>query len=176
MKILLELGPIVAFFATYKLSNILFATAIMIAVTIICLSISYYVDRKISKPLLISGVILLISGSITIVSQDPKYIKMKPTFVYLIFSGVILYGLWKNNLYVKQALGGSISINDKAWVTLSQRFAVYFIMIAILNEVIWRYYSEAFWVNFKIFGVAPITLVFIALQLPFIYRNMINKE
>jgi len=148
----------------------------MVAVTLLCLSISYYVDGKISKPLLISGIILLISGSITIISQDPKYIKMKPTVVYLIFSAAIIYGLWKNNLYLKQALGGSISINDKAWITLSGRFAVYFFMIAILNEVIWRNYSEAFWVNFKIFGVAPITMIFIAFQVPFIYRNQINKE
>jgi intracellular septation protein len=176
MKLLLEFGPIVAFFATYKLSNILFATTIMVIVTSVCLGISYFLDGKISKPLLISGGLLLVSGSITIISQDPKYIKMKPTLVYLIFSAMLIFGLIKNKLYLKQALGASISLNEAAWITLSKRFAIYFFMIAVLNEVIWRYYSEDFWVNFKIFGVAPITVVFIAFQIPFIYKNQINKE
>jgi intracellular septation protein len=87
---------------------------------------------------------------------------------------MLILDIFQKKLYLKQIFEKSFTLSDDAWLSLSKRFAVYFIFIAILNEVIWRYQSEAFWVNFKIFGMAPITFIFMAFQIPFIYRNQIK--
>ncbi len=180
LKFLLELGPIIVFFATYKYSNIFIATLLMLIVTTICLIISYLIDKKLSMALLISGGILLLLGCLTLLSGDSKFIKMKPTIVYIIFAIALYGGIIKNKLILKEMLSHSVSMSDIHWLILSKRFSGYFIFMAILNEVIWRNYSESFWVNFKVFGAAPLTLVFILTQMPFIFhnskKNIINKK
>ncbi len=173
IKFLLELGPIVVFFATYKYSNILNATLLMVIVTAICLAASYFIYKKISPALMVSGILLLISGSITVISGDPKYIKMKPTIVYIIFSSVLMYSAYKNIPIVENMFSNIISMDNKYWNILTKRIAYFFIFLAIINEMTWRLCSESFWVNFKVFGVTPLTLLFLLSQIPFImkYRN-----
>jgi intracellular septation protein len=129
------------------------------------------IDKKISIPLMISGVVLLFSGGITLLSGDPAYIKMKPTIVYCIF-GIILYiGYFLKRPLIKSVLGSAFSMTESNWLILSRRFAYYFFLMSMINEIIWRNFSESFWVNFKVFGAVPITLVFIFLQAPFLIRN-----
>jgi len=171
LKLLVEFGPIIVFFATYKYADIFKATLYMVIVTVVSLIVSYIIDRKLSVPLMISGAILLLSGSITLISGNPAYIKMKPTIVYLIF-GIILYvGYIKNRPFIKHVLGSAFSMNDSNWLVISLRFAYYFVGMAIVNELVWRNFSESFWVNFKVFGAVPITLIFIIFQIPFLLRN-----
>ena len=176
IKLLLEFGPIVVFFITYKYSDILLATKLMICVTSVCLAISYWVDKKVSIPLLLSAVVLMISGIITIATGDSKYIKMKPTIVYLIFSGALYIFARREVPLIKNLLGQVIEMKNENWIVLSKRFAVYFVGMAIINEIIWRNFSDNFWVNFKVFGALPITLAFLALQLPFIIQNQITSK
>lgn len=176
MKLLFELGPIIAFFATYKLSNFILATTIMISVTLFCLATSYFLDKKLSLPLLISGAILIFLGITTIYSSDPKYMKMKPTIVYLIFGTSLLIDSYKKKHYLKNVLGKSLPLKEEAWGTLAFRFSCYFFGMAILNEIVWRTQTENFWVNFKVFGMTPITLLFIATQIPFIRSNYIETK
>ena len=174
LKVLLEIFPIIVFFSTYKSSNIIFATSAMVLVTLLCLIISYFVHKKISIPLMISGVLLLISGSLTIISEDPKYIKMKPTIVYCIFSVIIYLGIIRKRFFIKDVFSSVIKMLDKHWVILSKRVALYFLLMAIANEIVWRLCEENTWVNFKIFGALPLTLVFCLAQAPFILRNYIQ--
>jgi intracellular septation protein len=171
IKLLLEFGPIIVFFATYKYSNIFFATFLMVAVTTISLIISYLIDKKISLPLLISGVILLISGGITLISGDSRFIKMKPTIVYIMFTCILCFAALRKKPILKQLLGAIVDMKDEYWITLSKRFAFYFFIMAVTNELVWRNYSEEFWVNFKVFGAVPITAIFMATQIPFIKKN-----
>ncbi|MGV2432515.1 MAG UNVERIFIED_CONTAM: septation protein A [Rickettsiaceae bacterium] len=171
LKLLVEFGPILVFFATYKYADIFKATLYMVVVTIVSLIVSYLIDRKISIPLMISGIVLLISGSITLLSGDPDYIKMKPTIVYIIFGSILYIGYMMKNPLIKAVLGSAFSMNDTNWMILSRRFAFYFYTMAIINEIIWRNFSESFWVNFKVFGAVPITLLFIFTQAPFLMRN-----
>ncbi len=176
LKLIVEFGPIVVFFATYKYSDIFMATMLMLAVTGIGLIISYIIDRRISVPLLISGSVLLATGSITLISGDPKFIKMKPTIVNLAFGLILLFGVLRKAGLVKYVFAAAIKMPDEAWLTLSKRFSCYFISMALTNEYVWRHFSEDFWVNFKIFGFVPLTVLFIILQAPYIYRNQIKDK
>jgi intracellular septation protein len=171
LKLLLEFGPLVVFFATYKYSDIFLATMLMVGVTAVCLFISYIIDKRISMPLLISGGVLLVSGTITLFSGNPMYIKMKPTIVYTAFFVILTIGFVCKRPFIKNILGAAFAMDDVHWLTLSKRFAFYFLMMAVINEVVWRYYSEAFWVSFKVFGAVPITFIFILMQLPFLKHH-----
>jgi len=176
LKLFIEFGPIIVFLVTYKFSNIFMATMLMICVTAICLLISYLIDKKISMPLLISAGILLFSGGVTLLTGDAKYIKMKPTVVYLIFSIVLYVGALKNKPIIQGVLGSVFSLSQENWLNLSKRFALYFLGMAFANEFVWRNYSESAWVKFKVFGALPLTLLFVAFQLPFILRNITNNN
>ncbi len=175
LKLLVEFGPIVVFFASYKLSNIFQATVLMLIVTLVGLIVSYIIDGKISVPLLISSGVLIGTASITIFSGDSAFIKMKPTLVFAIFSIILFVGVARGQGLVKYVLGSAIEMSDQAWLSLSLRFAVYLLFSAILNEYIWRNYTESFWVNFKVFGFAPMTMVFVALQIPFLLKHQKQK-
>jgi intracellular septation protein len=176
IKLLVEFGPVIVFLVTYKYSNILMATKLMIAVTILCLIISYIIDKRISMPLLLSAIILIVTGSVTLLTGDPKYIKMKPTIVYLIFSLALYVSTLKNRPLMKDILGNLFVMDNKHWINLSTRFAGYFLFMALTNEIVWRYFSESTWVNFKVFGALPITVIFVLLQVPFILRNQITDH
>ncbi len=170
-KLLVEFGPIVVFFATYKYGDIFKATLYMVIVTVVSLGVSYLIDKRISIPLMISGVVLLFSGSVTLLSGDPMYIKMKPTIVYCIFGSILYIGYFLKKPLIKNVLGSAFAMTESNWLILSRRFAYYFFLMAVINEIIWRNFSESFWVNFKVFGAVPITLIFIFLQAPFLMRN-----
>lgn len=177
LKLLIEFGPLVVFFATYKYANIFLATVWMISATVACLLISYLVDKKVSMVLVISGVILLISGSVTLLTGDSMYIKMKPTLVYIIFCIMLwIGGMNKQKPFISYALGSAFKMEDHHWIILSRRFAFYFLFMAIANEFVWRNFSESFWVSFKVFGALPITAIFAATQIPFLMRNHINDD
>ena len=171
LKLLVEFGPIVVFFATYKYADILKATLCMVVATLLSLIVSYIIDKKISIPLMISGATLLVAGSVTLFSGDPMYIKMKPTAVYLVFGGILYFGYWKNRPFIKPVLGSAFKMNDDNWLIMSLRFGHYFLGMAFTNEIVWRNFSESFWVNFKVFGAVPITFIFIMFQIPFLLRN-----
>ncbi len=174
LKLIVEFGPIIVFFATYKYSDIFMATMLMLAVTGIGLIISYIIDRRISVPLLISGSVLLATGSITLISGDPKFIKMKPTIVNLVFGLILLFGTFRKAGLIKYVFAAAIKMTDESWLILSKRFAYYFIIMALINEYVWRNFHEDFWVNFKVFGFVPLTILFIILQAPYIFKNQIK--
>ncbi len=171
LKLLVEFGPIVVFFATYKYANIFAATLWMVLVTIISLIVSYVIDKRISIPLMISGTILIFSGFITLFSGNPMYIKMKPTIVYMVFSVILYVGYINKKSLVKEVMGSAFVMKEEDWLKLSLRFSIYFLFMALVNEVIWRNFSESFWVNFKVFGAFPITIIFMLFQVPLFMKK-----
>jgi intracellular septation protein len=171
-KFVTEFGPLIAFFFGYKTGGIIEATIYMLISSVVAISITYIYERKINKVNLISAGLLLISASLTIFSGNPIFIKMKPTVLYCIFAGIFFITNYKWNPAIKYVLGHSIKLKEtKHWYNLNFRFMWFFFAMAILNELVWRNFDESTWVNFKVFGCLPITLIFVMLQIPFLLRN-----
>lgn len=173
LKLITEFSPLVAFFVGYKMDGIIAATCYMLVVTGICMAISYFAERKINTANLISTLLLLVSASLTIFSGNSIFIKMKPTVLYLIFALTFFVTNFKWQPATKMILGKAINLEEQKWKILNIRFMLFFITMATANELIWRNFSEAFWVNFKVFGALPITILFLLTQTPFILRHKI---
>ena len=185
-KLVLEMGPLIIFFVCYykapipenivndldaaNLFKIIFATKIFVPAILIALFIGWLQTKKIAKMPLITAILVVIFGGLTIWLNNPIFIKMKPTLIYLIFALVLGYGLLKKKSYLKILMGSSIPMSEEGWLLLSKRFVVFFILIALLNEIIWRFFSQDFWVNFKTFGLPILLIFFMALQF-----NLFNK-
>jgi intracellular septation protein len=175
LKFLTDFLPILLFFGAYKFSNhpkpIIPATIFLVSSCIIALAIAYIFTRKIAKMPLISSIILGIFGSITIFSGNDVFIKMKPTILNLLFGMTLFVGhLFKKPL-LDYLFDSAISMNKEAWLRFSLRWAYIFIFLAILYEVIWRNFSTDFWVQFKVFGMLPISIAFAIINMPFIIRE-----
>ena len=170
MKFITEYLPIIIFFVLYKIYGIMAATASMIFTTILSLLVSYFYERALPKTTIISSIIIIISGGLTLLTGNADFIKMKPTILYILFGSILFIGLKWDKIFLKSLLGGNINLPDTYWILLTKRFTNYFIIMAIINEIVWRNFSENFWVNYKLFGSMLITLVFIISQARYIMQ------
>ncbi|WP_375633635.1 MULTISPECIES: septation protein A [unclassified Bartonella] len=186
LKFLLEMGPLVAFFfANYKgewlIKNIGFfqnfskpifpATAIFMVAIIISLSLSWILARQIPIMPLISGIFVLVFGFLTLWLHNETFIKMKPTIINSLFAFVLFGGMFFKKPLLRYALDSTLKLDDLGWQKLTYRWAFFFIFLAILNEIIWRNFSDNFWTSFKVFGVMPITVLFMLTQMPIIIKH-----
>ena len=185
-KLILEMGPLIIFFVCYynapipenlkndleeaNLFKIIFATKIFVPAILVALFIGWFQTKKIAKMPLITAILVVVFGGLTIWLNNPIFIKMKPTLIYLIFSAILGYGLLKKKIYLKILMGPAIPMNEEGWLILSKRFVGFFVLLAFTNEIIWRFFSQDFWVNFKTFGLPILLIVFMALQF-----NLFNK-
>lgn len=175
-QLLLDLGPLAAFFATYKLIGLIEATAVLIVATMLSLVYTYSKTKHIPPMPLVTGILVAVFGGLTIYLNDEQFIKIKPTIVNLLFAAILLAGLFFKKSLLKVALGSALELKDEGWQKLSLRWGLFFVFLAGLNECIWRNFSTDFWVNFKVFGMFALTLVFTAAQYSLIKRYMIEKE
>ena len=185
-KLILEMGPLIIFFVCYynapipenlkndleeaNLFKIIFATKIFVPAILVALFIGWFQTKKIAKMPLITAILVVVFGGLTIWLNNPIFIKMKPTLIYLIFSAILGYGLLKKKSYLKILMGSAIPMNEEGWLILSKRFVGFFVLLAFTNEIIWRFFSQDFWVNFKTFGLPILLIFFMALQF-----NLFNK-
>ena len=185
-KLILEMGPLIIFFVCYynapipenlkndleeaNLFKIIFATKIFVPAILVALFIGWFQTKKIAKMPLITAILVVVFGGLTIWLNNPIFIKMKPTLIYLIFSAILGYGLLKKKSYLKILMGSAIPMNEEGWLILSKRFCWFFVLLAFTNEIIWRFFSQDFWVNFKTFGLPILLIFFMALQF-----NLFNK-
>ncbi|MDC0864602.1 septation protein IspZ [Rickettsiaceae bacterium] len=177
IKFFSEIMPLVAFFIGYKMGGILNATLYMVVASVIAMVITYFYERKINKINLISTILLIMSAGLTLFSGNLIFIKMKPTILYCLFAITFLITNFKWKPAIQYALGSAIKFKDeKCWYVLNTRFMFFFLLMAFLNELVWRNFDENVWVNFKVFGAMPITLVFTMLQIPFIIKNKGMEE
>lgn len=175
LKFFAEFGPIAAFFVGYNNNGILTATLYMLVASVIGVIIIYVMEKKINMVNIISSGLLLISSSLTLFSGNSVFIKMKPTILYIVFALVFLITNFKWQPATKIVFGKAISFKEEAkWRQLNIRFMLFFMVMAITNEIIWRNFAEETWVNFKVFGTLPITLLFMITQMPFIVRNKVE--
>jgi intracellular septation protein len=175
LKLALDFIPLVAFFAAYKIGGVYWATGIIIVLTLLSLVIGYAMTGKVAKFPLFSTILITVMGGLTLYLQDDTFVKMKPTAANLIFAGLLGGGLVANRLFLKDLLGSAIEMPASAWRTLTWRWAGFFIALALLNEYVWRTMSESTWVNFKVFGLMGLTLVFAAANAPFMARHMATE-
>jgi intracellular septation protein len=176
LKLVLDLGPLLIFFAANALFGIFNATAIFMGTMLIVIAIGFAIERKLSPMPLITAALVFIFGGLTIWLSNDIFIKIKPTILYVMFAGVLLGGLAFGRLFIKLMLGQTLRLPEDAWRTLTWRWALFFIVLAILNEFVWRNVSTNTWVAFKVWGVFPVTLIFAMAQAPFIARHQIETD
>ncbi len=179
-KFLYDYLPLIVFFICYKFSSssepLITATIFMLATTFIALIISYFLTRNIPKVALISAIVLAFFGGLTVMLKDDIFIKTKPTIINLIFAGILFYSFFTKKPLLSHLLEEQIKMSTEAWLKLSIRWAWFFVFLAGLNEVIWRYFSTDFWVSFKVFGMMPISLIFTISQIPFMVAEIKKRE
>jgi len=176
IKIGLEIGPLIVFFIMNAREDIFTDTAWFMGAMVISLVLSWILLKKIAVMPLVTGVVVLIFGALTLILRDDTFIKMKPTIVNTIFAATLLGGLAVNKLPLQKVLGKSIALVEAGWRTLSLRWGLFFILLALLNEIVWRTQSEEFWVGFKVFGLIGLTVLFSISQVPLIARHRIEKD
>lgn len=166
-----EYGPLLLFFVVYLSRGLMPATAALLAATAVGLALSWFYLHRLPWLPVVAATGVGIFGGLTLWLQDDTYIKMKPTIVNAIFAAILLGGLAVNKLPLQKVLGKSIMVNEAGWRALSLRWGLFFILLAILNEAVWRTQSEEFWVAFKVFGLIGLTVLFSVAQLPLIRRH-----
>ncbi len=172
LKLALELGPLCVFFFLNYRAGIFYATGGFMIATVISLVLSKWFMGKIAIMPLVTGVFVLIFGGLTLYLADELFIKLKPTIVNCIFGSILLGGLAFKTPLLKPLLGDAFPLDDEGWNKMTFRWGVFFFFLALLNEYVWRNYSTDAWVNFKVFGIMPITMVFAGAQVYFLRNHM----
>lgn len=186
VKFALELGPLVVFFfannrgeaiaeavpALGALGGPLFvATALFMLATVVSLTVSWVMIRTLPIMPIVSGVVVVVFGTLTLWLQDEVFIKMKPTIVNGLFAAVLLGGLAFGKPLLGYVFDQAFKLDDEGWRKLTLRWGLFFVFLAVLNEVVWRLFSTDFWVAFKVWGTMPITIAFMLAQFPLLRRH-----
>jgi intracellular septation protein len=176
LKLVLDIGPLVLFFAANAKFGIFAATAAFMVAVLIALAVSYVLTRHIAIMPVITAVIVLVFGGLTLVLHNDLFIKLKPTIIYLLFGGTLLGGLAVGKSLLGVVFDQMFHLTAEGWRKLTWRWALFFLALAVLNEIVWRTQTTDFWVSFKLFGVVPLTFLFGALQVPLINKYSLEKK
>ncbi|TDQ61755.1 intracellular septation protein A [Maritalea mobilis] len=160
IKLGLELGPLVLFFILNGRAGIFVATAWFMGAMVVSLVLSWLILKRIAVMPLVTGVVVLIFGGLTLYLQDDTFIKLKPTIVNMLFGGVLLGGLLFGHSLLRYVFGDVYKLRDEGWRILTWRWTIFFFVLALINEIVWRNFSTDFWVAFKVWGIMPLTLIF----------------
>jgi len=178
MKFITDFGPLLVFFSFYYKNdkNLIIAIPPFIVATLIALIVVWILEKKIPMVPLLSGVFITFFGGLTIYFDNPVFIYVKPTIINILFGLALLFGkFFTNEPILKKMLGKSMQLTDEGWKILNSRWVYFFFALALLNEIIWRTQSEEFWVNFKVWGILPLTIIFTAFQISIINKYKLNE-
>ena len=178
MKQLFEFFPLIVFFVVYYKSDkdlYLSITAVIIA-TLISLVALYIKERKISTLMLVSTVILVVFGGLSIFLKNDIFFKMKPTIINALFAIILIGSTFFNKPVLKMLLNSSMKLTDQGWSLMNKLWSGFFIFLALLNEIVWRTQTTDVWVNFKVFGIMGITIVFTIIQIPLLKKHFIDLD
>src|SRR5215467_8962029 len=176
VKLAIEFGPLAAFGVSYLVGGIFWATAAVMITSVVALAASWRRYGRLLPVPLMTAVLVMVFGGLTFWLNDPRFIKVKPTIINLLFAGVLIFGLMTGRPLLKLLLGEAFSRTHEGWRKLSVRWALFFLGLAGLNEVVWRNFSEASWVNFKVFGILGLSLIFAMAQVGLIRRHEVRNE
>ena len=176
LKFITDFGPLLIFFTIYYKSGNNLKTAIppLIIATLIAVIAMYVIEKKIPYVPLIGAIVISLFGGLTLYFDNPIFIYMKPTIVNIIFALILIISkIFYHKNFLKFFLKTAFQLSDEGWTKLNFRWAYFFVFLAILNEIVWRTQPEATWVNFKVWGMFPITIIFTAMQVPLINKYKI---
>ena len=179
IKFATDFGPLLAFFIIYYKNDKDLVSAIpaLIIATLIAICVIYMLEKRIPILPLMGAVLVCLFGGLTIFFDNPIFIYLKPTIINLIFAFALFFGkVVLNKNFLKKLFESSIKLEEAGWDKLIIRWIGFFIFLAILNEAVWRTQTEEFWINFKVWGILPITFVFTAFQLPLIQKYKKREE
>jgi intracellular septation protein len=170
LKLVLDLGPLALFFFANSRYGIFAATATFMVAVFAALAVSYAMTRHLPIMPVVTAIIVLVFGGLTLYLHDATFIKVKPTIIYGLFGAALLGGLIFNKPLLGVVFDSLFHLTDEGWRKLTWRWAIYFFVLAVLNEIVWRNTSTNVWVDFKVFGVTPLTFLFAALQTPLLKK------
>ncbi|MCZ7675280.1 MAG: septation protein IspZ [Roseovarius sp.] len=179
LKAALEFGPVLGFFVAYlwlkdetfsisgaDYAGFIVVTAGFIPVFLLAMAALWRLTGHLSRMQVMTAVLIVVFGGLSVWFNDPRFFKMKPTFIYLLFGGVLGLGLLRGQSWLKYVMEGVMPLSHEGWMILTRRLAIFFLGLAVLNEVIWRGFSEETWVYFKTFGLTAAIFGFFLLQGP----------
>ena len=169
-------GPLLPAAASGEKAGIFVATAVFMVAILVALVVSYALTRHLPVMAMVTAVVVVVFGGLTLMLHDDTFIKMKPTIIYLLFGGILLGGLYFNKSLLAVVFDSVFDLTEEGWRKLTLRWAIFFLALAVLNEIVWRTQTTDFWVNFKVFGVVPLTFVFAAFQYPLLQKYAATKQ
>ena len=170
--------PLLIFFVIYFKygQDLMLAIPPFIVATLVALAIVYFLEKKVSMVPLIGGIVITLFGGLALYFDNKIFFYMKPTILFLILAGVLYFGkVFTKKSLVKILFQNTLDLKDEVWQKLNNRWIYFFIFLAILNEIVWRTQAEVFWVNFKVWGLMPITFIFVASQVPLINKYKVKQ-
>ena len=178
IKFAADFGPLLIFFIIYfnNENDLKVAIPPFIIATLIALMVIYFLEKRIPMVPLISGVLITFFGGLTLYFDNKIFFYMKPTIINLLFAAVLFFGKYfTQKPLLKIFFQNTLNLEDEGWKKLNYRWISFFLLIAILNEIVWRTQSEAFWVNFKVWGLLPISFLFALSQFPLINKYKLKQ-
>ena len=173
IKFLADFGPLLIFFTIYfkNDNNLKMAIPPFIVATLLALTVIYFLERKIPMVPLVSGILITFFGALTLYFDNKIFFYMKPTIINILFAAVLFFGRYfTEKPLLKVFFQNAFNLEDEGWKKLNYRWISFFLFVAMLNEIVWRTQSEVFWVNFKVWGLLPISFLFAASQVPLINK------
>jgi intracellular septation protein len=184
VKLVLEVGPIAIFFLAYRmapvpegletaarqLEQILFATKVFVPTILAALGLSWLLTGKLPKMAVITAVVVTVFGGLTLILRDDTFVKMKPTILYSLFAGILAFGMMRGQSYLRYLMDELIPMQPEGWMKFTRRFIVFYVFLAILNEVVWRGWGTDVWVNFRTFVLPAANFAFVMAQVPLFQR------
>src|SRR5471032_71348 len=176
LKLVLDIGPLVLFFAANSKFGIFAATGSFMVAVLIALTVSYAMTRHIAIMPVVTAGIVLVFGGLTLFLHDDLFIKLKPTIIYVLFGGTLLAGIALDKPFLSIMFDQMFHLTAEGWRKLTWRWALFFLFLAVVNEIVWRTQTTDFWVSFKLFGVVPLTFLFGGLQYPLLMKYSAEKK
>ena len=189
VKLVLELGPVVLFFVAYTrikdqqfdlfgqtYDGFIVTTAAFIPVLLISTGLMWWLSGKLSKMQVMTAVLVLVFGGMSVWFNDERFFKMKPTIIYLIFGGLLGFGLLRGQSYLRYVMDEAMPMREQGWMILTRRLCAFFLGLAVVNELVWRTMSTDTWVNFKTFGLTIAVFAFFIMQASLFNKYSIDKD
>lgn len=176
VKLAIDFGPLIVFFASFKLGDIYLATGTFMVASVIAMIASRVLTGSIAPMLKVTFVIVMVMGGLTLYLQDETFVKMKLTVINGLIAAVLLFGLMTGRLYIKMVMELAFEMDDEGWRKFTRNYVAFLVVMAVVNELIWRTQSTDFWVNFKTFGYMGATFIFIMAQMPMMMKYMPDED
>ena len=190
LKLALEVGPIAVFFLAYRwapvpeglsvterqLQQVIFSTQVFIPTILAALGISWLLTRHLPRMAVITAIVVVVFGGLTLILRDDTFVKMKPTILYGIFAAILGFGLLRGQSYLRYLMDEILPMAQEGWMTFTRRFVIFYLCLAVLNEIVWRGWGTDTWVNFRTFVLPLANVAFIMAQIPLFQRHAITRE